>query len=318
MPVRTLPRYSDALHGLDLSTSRIELLDLRADGPRQFVARWRLEGALKLPWRPKVKPWPAARGTSSTASSAGTPRAGRSPLPTPSARRCSPTPSASCPSPARRPRRPPTRCAPRSPRRPTTRAPPACQRRRPRVRSYLREFSRLALGEGHPREEARPDAADDRAGRRPATRHEAVGDDGDRRQKSEPVFHAGGTRHNRLAHRLRAQQRQRANEVERKTGATKMRATTFCAIGRTTRRIRSRPYSSVWLIGAIRPPTAATRSPPPVAPRARLDVLARDVAGDVRARDGANRPRIRARREHRRCADIAHAACRCEELRATR
>ena len=33
------------------------LLDLRADGPRQFVARWRLEGALKLPWRPKVKPY---------------------------------------------------------------------------------------------------------------------------------------------------------------------------------------------------------------------------------------------------------------------
>ena len=58
MPVRTLPRYSDALHGLfDPSTSRIELLDLRADGPRQFVARWRLEGALKLPWRPKVKPY---------------------------------------------------------------------------------------------------------------------------------------------------------------------------------------------------------------------------------------------------------------------
>lgn len=58
MPVRSLQRYSDALHGLfDPSLSRYELLELKPRGPHTFTASWRLEGALKLPWRPKIKPY---------------------------------------------------------------------------------------------------------------------------------------------------------------------------------------------------------------------------------------------------------------------
>lgn len=58
MPVRDVQRYSDALRGLfDPSSSRIELIELRQDGERRFVADWRLEGALQLPWRPAIKPF---------------------------------------------------------------------------------------------------------------------------------------------------------------------------------------------------------------------------------------------------------------------
>ena len=58
MPVRTLSRYSDALHGLfDPKLSAIELLGLEKVDDRSFVARWRLSGALKLPWRPLIKPY---------------------------------------------------------------------------------------------------------------------------------------------------------------------------------------------------------------------------------------------------------------------
>ena len=58
MPVKSLARYSDALHGLfDPSLSAIELLGLERVCERSFVARWRLSGALKLPWRPRIKPY---------------------------------------------------------------------------------------------------------------------------------------------------------------------------------------------------------------------------------------------------------------------
>jgi len=62
MPVRSLGRYSDALKGLfDPALSSIELvaLEARADG-RSFEAHWRLSGALKLPWRPHIKPYAGA------------------------------------------------------------------------------------------------------------------------------------------------------------------------------------------------------------------------------------------------------------------
>jgi hypothetical protein len=58
MPVRDVQRYSDALRGLfDPSSSRIELIELRQHGDRSFVADWRLEGALQLPWHPAIKPF---------------------------------------------------------------------------------------------------------------------------------------------------------------------------------------------------------------------------------------------------------------------
>lgn len=58
MPVRSLQRYGDALRGLfDPSLSRYELLELRQSGPRAFTASWRLEGALRLPGRPRIKPY---------------------------------------------------------------------------------------------------------------------------------------------------------------------------------------------------------------------------------------------------------------------
>jgi len=62
MPVRSLQRYSDALKGLFAPTlSRIELVSMEAlPGGRSFVAHWRLSGALKLPWRPEIKPYAGA------------------------------------------------------------------------------------------------------------------------------------------------------------------------------------------------------------------------------------------------------------------
>uniref|UniRef100_A0A7S3AD69 Uncharacterized protein n=1 Tax=Haptolina ericina TaxID=156174 RepID=A0A7S3AD69_9EUKA len=58
MPVRSLQRYTDALRGLfDPRLSTIELLSIDPTGPAEFVAHWRLSGALKLPWRPPIKPY---------------------------------------------------------------------------------------------------------------------------------------------------------------------------------------------------------------------------------------------------------------------
>ena len=58
MPVRSLRRFSDALHGLfDPALSTVELLSIHAESDDQLIARWRLEGALKLPWRPRIKPF---------------------------------------------------------------------------------------------------------------------------------------------------------------------------------------------------------------------------------------------------------------------
>lgn len=61
MPVRSLQRYSDALKGLfDPKLSSIELLSLEPRGERRFVAHWRLRGALKLPWRPRIPEYTGA------------------------------------------------------------------------------------------------------------------------------------------------------------------------------------------------------------------------------------------------------------------
>ena len=61
MPVRSLQRYSDALKGLfDPKLSSIELLALEPRGERRFVAHWRLRGALKLPWRPRIPEYTGA------------------------------------------------------------------------------------------------------------------------------------------------------------------------------------------------------------------------------------------------------------------
>lgn len=58
MPVRSLQRYTDALRGLfDPRSSTIELLGMEQRGPRQFTAHWRLEGALRLPGSPRIKPY---------------------------------------------------------------------------------------------------------------------------------------------------------------------------------------------------------------------------------------------------------------------
>ena len=61
MPVRSLVRYRDALHGLfDPELSRFDLVAIVPRGPNAFAAYWRLEGALQLPWRPTIKPFTGA------------------------------------------------------------------------------------------------------------------------------------------------------------------------------------------------------------------------------------------------------------------
>ena len=58
LPVRSLARYTDALRGLfNTRLSRIELLQMEQCGPREFTVHWRLEGALRLPGAPRIKPY---------------------------------------------------------------------------------------------------------------------------------------------------------------------------------------------------------------------------------------------------------------------
>jgi hypothetical protein len=52
---------ADALRGLfDPHLSAIELVRMEAVDEASFVAHWRLHGALKLPWRPSIKPYAGA------------------------------------------------------------------------------------------------------------------------------------------------------------------------------------------------------------------------------------------------------------------
>jgi len=64
MPVRGLRKYLGAAsHLFDPSTSKAELLSLTYDDEggnmsRGVVeAKWKIDGSIMLPWRPKVKPW---------------------------------------------------------------------------------------------------------------------------------------------------------------------------------------------------------------------------------------------------------------------
>lgn len=59
MPVRSPEIFASALRGLfDNRLSSVELLEApRLVAPRTIVAEWRLEGALRLPWRPPIKPF---------------------------------------------------------------------------------------------------------------------------------------------------------------------------------------------------------------------------------------------------------------------
>mmetsp|Transcript_11540 Transcript_11540/g.37929 ORF Transcript_11540/g.37929 Transcript_11540/m.37929 type:complete len:256 (-) Transcript_11540:98-865(-) len=58
MPVRSPRKFADALSGLfDAGRSRCDLLDLHVVDDDTIVALWRLEGVLRLPWRPRIKPF---------------------------------------------------------------------------------------------------------------------------------------------------------------------------------------------------------------------------------------------------------------------
>lgn len=61
--VRGTQKFADAAAGLfDSRLSRVDLIDIYeqvddAGGDMTVVAHWRLEGALMLPWRPRIKPY---------------------------------------------------------------------------------------------------------------------------------------------------------------------------------------------------------------------------------------------------------------------
>lgn len=58
MPVRGLRKYLNAASQLfDQRTSRSELLSLDIDENGLIVARWRMNGVLRLPWRPALPNW---------------------------------------------------------------------------------------------------------------------------------------------------------------------------------------------------------------------------------------------------------------------
>ena len=57
VPVTGLAKYVSAAAGLfDRRLSRVDLIAIEERG-EQVVARWRLEGALNLPWKPRIKPY---------------------------------------------------------------------------------------------------------------------------------------------------------------------------------------------------------------------------------------------------------------------
>jgi hypothetical protein len=56
LQVTGLSKYVDAISNLFVkSASSIQLLGLEVVDEDRIVARWRLQGTLKLPWRPSVK-----------------------------------------------------------------------------------------------------------------------------------------------------------------------------------------------------------------------------------------------------------------------
>jgi hypothetical protein len=58
MPVRGLRKYLNAVSQLfEQRSSRAELVSLEVVNEDKIVARWRLKGVLRLPWRPTVPEW---------------------------------------------------------------------------------------------------------------------------------------------------------------------------------------------------------------------------------------------------------------------
>lgn len=58
VPVTGLSKYVSATAGLfDRNLSRVDLLAIWAEGECEIRATWRLEGALNLPWKPRIKPY---------------------------------------------------------------------------------------------------------------------------------------------------------------------------------------------------------------------------------------------------------------------
>mmetsp|Transcript_16050 Transcript_16050/g.50312 ORF Transcript_16050/g.50312 Transcript_16050/m.50312 type:complete len:263 (-) Transcript_16050:341-1129(-) len=58
MPVRGAAKFADALSGLfDSRRSRCDLVEIRVSGRDEVKALWRLEGVLRLPWRPTITPF---------------------------------------------------------------------------------------------------------------------------------------------------------------------------------------------------------------------------------------------------------------------
>jgi len=58
MPVRSVEVFASAVRGLfDRRTSRVELLEPPRLAGDSIIAEWRLEGTLRLPWRPALKPF---------------------------------------------------------------------------------------------------------------------------------------------------------------------------------------------------------------------------------------------------------------------
>lgn len=58
MPVRGLRKFLNAASNLfDYGTSYSELTHLSVESPKLIVAHWRMEGVLRLPWRPVLPEW---------------------------------------------------------------------------------------------------------------------------------------------------------------------------------------------------------------------------------------------------------------------
>ena len=58
MPVKGLRKFLNAASQLfDYRSSRAELTSLTIENPKLLVAHWRMEGVLRLPWRPLLPEW---------------------------------------------------------------------------------------------------------------------------------------------------------------------------------------------------------------------------------------------------------------------
>lgn len=58
MPIRGLRKYLNAASQLfEQKTSRMELLSLETTDDGKIVAEWRMNGVLRLPWKPKLPTW---------------------------------------------------------------------------------------------------------------------------------------------------------------------------------------------------------------------------------------------------------------------